>query len=327
MASPWHSSGTADLISYFTQYKPNISNKFDAVALGIHARMLSHGFKCVGVTDGEATAHELLELPEGWKSGSKSGVYTFQYNHEKLPNTYILIKSFKLDDQTLAVHAVTKSADIQSTSSATSTSTSSASSTQSISVDIKVDDYVNDKNFDDYQSLFKDPNGLSTIIDQRIVQKLLPSNAVSTTADGTNKAATSTSTSTSRETVPLTFQSHRQPRELDEDRNEGQLRMPHGNAPIPAYGDVGIPDVDDIDRDHDPLRIGGVRRPQMPIGDRPFVGDFRGDLDPFTAGRAGGSNIIGPDNFPFPTGVRGITPQGMSYALVPSNQLSSPRRL
>lgn len=232
-------ASTQDTIKQFiSQHAPTVTTKLDLFALFLHHQLLSHRFQCIGTSDHDVsnTSINIQSLPASWNNTSASGLYTFIYIHQQLPDTKIIIKILKINSNTVTVHAV------KHNNNHTSSST--------ISTDLNINDYVSD-NITDIDNVFIDETGLITLVDNSIVYKLIPQQSGNTTSSSDKSAAEYDTRST--------------PSSLRDPSYQVQSNRPYGAPPI----------LDDEDEINDPLRVRQPPRRYIPgqHGDE-FGGDL-----------------------------------------------------
>jgi len=148
-----HGFDADDIIKAFNEQKPQLRNRFDALALALHIIMKKLGFEFIGCDDSKDIARNKDALiPEGWNSSTDS--YCFRYKVPKTNET-LVIKPLILGEK-LLIHGLAGDKDYQT-------------------LEIDLNDYTrNDVPLDNYNNLFKDLNKLVLQFQMNIVNKLVP---------------------------------------------------------------------------------------------------------------------------------------------------------
>lgn len=161
------------------KYSPQFQHLNDTVAFVVHLSFLAKNCKLVGLSE-EQFLEDIGSIPAGWNKSSE--IYQFRYilkgnaknenanNKEEQkqndqPKNTMLVKILAMEDNELLITAVKEG--------------SNAVSTLEISLSDHIDTAKASKNLIDYQSVYKDIDGLNILLNDQITQKVVPQKKLS----------------------------------------------------------------------------------------------------------------------------------------------------
>jgi len=159
-----------ETLSILSKQKPKFRDAHDAVSFLLHAEMLRRGCTLVGLTEGGDNKKPITDCPSDWNKSDEA--YTFKYLHPSTKEP-IVMKMLRMENS-LLVHAAKKEDG------------------KVYSATFKVEDYVEPKApLTEYSKIFKDVEGILTLFQSTIADKVAPPPKVSDeTQVGKNKRTT-----------------------------------------------------------------------------------------------------------------------------------------
>jgi len=148
------------------KYSPQFQHVHDTLAFVVHLSFLAKDCKLVGLSE-EQYLEDIGSCPQGWNKSKD--IYQFRYiskgqkneeekNQDAQPRNSMLVKILAMEDQELLITAVKQGSD------------------DVFTLEISLSDHINvdAKNINEYQSVYKDIDGLRILLEDQITLKVVP---------------------------------------------------------------------------------------------------------------------------------------------------------